>query len=174
MPAIDQNANAMPQLSSASRLIGCAASTAAVVALFTASAVPIPLMTALRDALHLTNATATVTTAGYFRGCTGPLTLLPGISNRVGCRRATIGALLLAALSLELLLSARGFPMFFAARLIQGVAAGGAGLPSIGFLLGAPVTERFADAAGEEALTLIGHAAQGPILAAAPRSAAAD
>ena len=169
----------MSALTRPDRLTGFIAAGAAAASLFAASAVPIPLLTMLRDALHLTNASATATTAGYFLGCTTALIGFSGLSNRIGRKLVTIAALFLSIASLECLLHADSFTGLLVSRIIQGfagglvssaalawfsdlalperpnlAAAGSAGLPSIGFCVGAPLAGLLADQLGFAAFEL--------------------
>ena len=103
---------------------GLAIATFAFVAVFAASAVPIPLYSEYKGAIGLTDADISATMLMYLFGVILTLFLSGSLSDAAGRRPLTAASLLLAMLGCLLFLNAADPAAVLAARAVQGVSCG--------------------------------------------------
>lgn len=111
-------------LTYAQGLRGFVIATVAFVALFAASAVPVPLYSAYQQQFGLSNMDLTVMLLSYLGGVIVTLLFCGRISNAVGRRPILRAALMCSLAGCVLLMVADGAPMLFAGRLFQGIGCG--------------------------------------------------
>src|SRR3982751_6025210 len=110
-----------------SRPVAFVAIAAIFVTFTAASAAPSPLYIVYQHLWGFSAITLTVVFAVYVFGLIGSLLVLGALSDHVGRRPVLAAAIALEAVSLVLFLAAGDVPVLLVARLLQGVAAGGAG-----------------------------------------------
>lgn len=100
------------------------AASASLVAVFAASAAPVPLFNTYRADDGLTTADLSVSVAAYFAGTIVALLCLGRIANHVGRRPAALATLLVMIAGSLVLLNVTGLGFLVAGRLLMGVGAG--------------------------------------------------
>ncbi|MFC7328265.1 MFS transporter [Marinactinospora rubrisoli] len=98
--------------------------TASLVAVFAASAAPIPLFDGYRRLDGLTNADLATAAVTYFAGVLTALLVFGRLSDHLGRRPVALAALVLAAAGCLVLTGVDGTPPLLAGRVLQGLACG--------------------------------------------------
>lgn len=110
--------------STAGRRLAFVAATASFVAVFAASATPIPLYGRFRDGDGLADVDLSVVAVAYFVCAVGSLLVLGRLSDRVGRKPVTLAALALTLVGCVVLATVHSLPPLLIGRALQGVAAG--------------------------------------------------
>ena len=95
-----------------------------LIGIFSASSSPIPLLGVFRDRLNILSTDLAYTAVVYFLGCCVALLFLSRISNSIGRKRATIGALILGLIAVIIFMFVPNFTLLLTARFIHGLACG--------------------------------------------------
>lgn len=111
-------------LSRAEGIRGFFIATVAFVALFAASAVPVPLYSAYQADFGLSNMDLTVMLLAYLAGVILTLLFCGRVSNALGRRPVMRAALAFSLAGCVLLMAADSAPVLYAGRLLQGVGCG--------------------------------------------------
>lgn len=104
--------------------LGFLAATASLIAIFAASASPIPLYSLYRRANGLSYIDLSLTAVGYFAGAVTALLVFGRLSNHLGRRFVSLLALGLAAVACLILLDVTSATPLIAGRVLQGLSCG--------------------------------------------------
>src|SRR3954451_22948005 len=104
--------------------IGFAAAACSLVAVFAASASPIPLYELYRRTDGLSHADLSITAVSYFVAVMATLLVLGRLSNHVGRRPVALAALLITAAGTLVLTQVHGVAPLIAGRVLQGIGCG--------------------------------------------------
>src|SRR3954452_15066519 len=104
--------------------IGFAAAACSLVAVFAASASPIPLYELYRRADGLSHADLSLTAVAYFVAVMAALVVLGRLSNHVGRRPVALAALAVTAAGTLLLTEVHSVGPLIAGRMLQGIGCG--------------------------------------------------
>lgn len=95
-----------------------------LIGIFSASSSPIPLLGVFRDRLNILSSDLAYTAVVYFLGCCVALLFLSRISNSIGRKKATLGALSLGFIAIIIFMFVPNFTLLLTARFIHGLACG--------------------------------------------------
>jgi MFS family permease len=136
---------------------GFVAATCSLVAVFAASASPIPLYVLYSRSDALTHADLALTAVAYFVAVMGALLVLGRLSNHVGRRPVALAALGVTALGCLILTQVHSVAPLIAGRMLQGLGAGLASSALTAFIVdSAPVSPSWLASAVTTGAPMIG------------------
>src|SRR4051812_25031449 len=128
-----------------------------MVAVFAASAAPIPLYEVYRRSEGLSKADLSLTAVGYFAAAVAGLLVLGRLSNHLGRRVVSLAALAVTAAGCLVLLDVHGPAPLIAGRMLQGVGAALASSAVAAFIIDTtPAGRRWLGAAATTGAPMIG------------------
>ena len=107
-----------------SKKIGLIGAICSFAAIYAASSAPVPLYTAYRQLIGLSNADLSLSSVLYFVGTVIALLFLARVSNYAGRKPVVLAALMLSAIGCMLFCFLSSAPLFMVARLVQGLSCG--------------------------------------------------